>query len=230
MSTMTEYLQHGRIRLALHRLQCAPNPEACQPLLLLHGLGECASAHHPSSFSHWPGHVYALDFTGHGQSSIPQGGGYSCEALMGDVDIDLAHIGPATICGRGLGAYVALLIAGGRPELVRGAVLLDGPGLAGTCPSSTPYIPPVDTHLAAPPDPFAIAELATDARPAEYAAHFALLASQASPLPQPIAICTREQPPWLTAVRDVLACDFPNPVDACRQFANPILDPTPTRP
>ena len=59
---MTEYLQHGRVRLALHRLQSAPNPDACQPLLLLHGLGECASAHHPSSYAHWPGHVYALDF------------------------------------------------------------------------------------------------------------------------------------------------------------------------
>jgi len=220
---MTEYLQHGRVRLALHQLQRAGDNSACHPLLLLHGLGESALSHHPSSFSHWPGPVYALDFTGHGMSSIPSGGGYSCEILMGDVDIALAHIGPATICGRGLGAYVALLIAGARPTLVRGAVLLDGPGLAGASPSSTPYIPVVNTACTAPPDPFAIAELATDARPAEYAVHFASLASQQSPLPHPIAICTREQPPWLMAVRESLSCDSPNPVDACRQFAIPPL-------
>jgi pimeloyl-ACP methyl ester carboxylesterase len=216
---MIEYLQHGRIRLALHPLQQASSGSACHPLLLLHGLGESSQSHHPSSFSHWPGAVYALDFTGHGMSTIPSGGGYSCEILMGDVDIALAHIGPATISGRGLGAYVALLIAGGRPTLVHGAVLLDGPGLAGTNPSASPYIPTVDATRPAPPDPFAIAELATEARPAEYAVHFALLASQQSTLPSPIAICTREQPPWLMAVREALSCDSHNPIDAYMQFA-----------
>lgn len=221
---MIEYLQHGRVRLALHQLQQSTDPSSTHPLLLLHGLGESALSHNQGVFSHWPGHVYALDFTGHGQSSIPPGGGYSCEVLMGDVDIALAHIGPATVCGRGLGAYVALLIAGARPALVRGAVLLDGPGMAGTCPSSTPYIPPINASSSATPDPFAIAELATDARPAEYAAHFALLASQYSPLPNPIAVCTREQPPWLSAVRDVLSCNSTNPIDACRQFAYPTID------
>ena len=50
---------------------------------------------------------------------------------MGDADVALAHLGAATVLGRGLGAYVALLIAGARPHLVRGAVLCDGPGLAG---------------------------------------------------------------------------------------------------
>jgi pimeloyl-ACP methyl ester carboxylesterase len=216
---MIEYLQHGRVRLALHQLQKAGDDGSAHPLLLLHGLGESARAHRPSFFSHWPGAVHALDFTGHGMSGVPRGGGYSCEILMGDVDIALARIGPATICGRGLGAYVALLIAGGRPNLVRGAVLLDGPGLAGTSPSASPYIPTVDTTLPAPPDPFAIAELATDARPPEYAVHFALLASQQSTLAHPIAICTREQPPWLIAVREALSCDSPNPIDACMQFA-----------
>ena len=50
---------------------------------------------------------------------------------MGDVDAALAHLGPSTVLGRGLGAYIALLIAGARPDLVRGAVLADGPGLVG---------------------------------------------------------------------------------------------------
>jgi pimeloyl-ACP methyl ester carboxylesterase len=222
---MTEYLQHGRIRLALHQLQPTGGDPACHPLLLLHGLGESARTHHPASFSHWPGPVHALDFTGHGMSSIPRGGGYSCEILMGDADIALARLGPATVCGRGLGAYVALLIAGARPDLVRGAVLLDGPGLAGASPSDSPYIPAVDTTRPAPPDPFAIAELATDVRPSKYAVHFAMLASRHSPLPDPIALCTREQPPWLAAVREALACDPTHPIDACRRFATPPSPP-----
>src|SRR5690606_42068802 len=77
-------------------------------------------------------------------------GGYYCEALMGDVDAALAHLGPCTVHGRGLGAYVALLIAGARPTLVRGAVLADGPGLAGGGPN-----PPARAALASlgPPPP-----------------------------------------------------------------------------
>ena len=54
---------------------------------------------------------------------------------MGDVDIAIAHLGAVTIYGRGLGAYVGLLAAGGRAEEVRGAILADGPGLAGGGPS-----------------------------------------------------------------------------------------------
>lgn len=215
---MTEYLQHGRIRLALHCLQPARHP-ASHALLLLHGLGESARVHPPGLYEAWPGAVHALDFTGHGASSIPAGGGYSCEVLMGDVDIVLAHLGAATVCGRGLGAYIALLIAGARPRKVRGAVLLDGPGLAGTCATSTPYIPPVHAASTLTPDPFALAELATDARPPEYAAHYAMLAQEFSALANPVTICTREQPPWLQAVRVLLACDAAHPVKACMSYA-----------
>lgn len=215
---MTHYLQHGRVRLALHCLQPAQSPDS-HPLLLLHGLGESARAHSPSLYSAWPGAVHALDFTGHGASSIPAGGGYSCEVLMGDVDIALAHLGAATVCGRGLGAYIALLIAGARPKKVRGAVLLDGPGLAGTSATASPYIPPVYAASTQTPDPFALAELATDARPPEYAAHYAMLAQEFSALTNPVTVCTREQPPWLQAVRVILVCDAGNPVKACMSYA-----------
>ncbi|WP_159913579.1 alpha/beta fold hydrolase [Pantoea sp. 18069] len=215
---MTQYLQHGRIRLALHCLQPAQSPGS-HALLLLHGLGESARAHPRSLYGAWPGAVHALDFTGHGASSIPAGGGYSCEVLMGDVDIALAHLGAATVCGRGLGAYIALLIAGARPPKVRGAVLLDGPGLAGSCATASPYIPQVHAAAAVTPDPFAMAELATDARPPEYAAHYAMLAQEFSAQANPITICTRERPPWLQAVRVLLACDAAHPVKACMSYA-----------
>ena len=85
----------------------------------------------PPTSASWPGPVWALDLSGHGDSDVAIGGGYFCEALMGDVDLAIAHLGAVTIHGRGLGAYVGLLASGGRAEQVRGAILADGPGLAG---------------------------------------------------------------------------------------------------
>ncbi|GAA5237020.1 alpha/beta hydrolase [Verticiella sediminum] len=194
---MTQFLQHNRIRLALHTLK----PGDGLALLLLHGLGERSPARLPDEYARWRGPVHALDFTGHGASQIPRGGGYTCELLMADADAALAHLGRATVAGRGLGGYVALLLSGARPQRVHGAILRDGPGLAGGGTNTKqPYIPVVDTGQPAPPDPYALADLATDARPPGYAAHYATLANLNSPLSRPIAICTREQPEWLSAV------------------------------
>jgi pimeloyl-ACP methyl ester carboxylesterase len=75
--------------------------------------------------------VFGLDFTGHGRSTAPVGGGYTSEILVGDVDAALEALGQVTILGRGLGAYVGLLIAAARPAQVVGVVLSDGPGLVG---------------------------------------------------------------------------------------------------
>jgi len=145
--------------------------------------------------------VFALDFTGHGESTIPAGGGYTAEVLMADADAALAQLGAVTVLGRGLGAYVALMLAGGRPKAVRGAILCDGPGLDGGAPEpAEPQITRPDPALAAPPDPFALAELAADVRPPDYAASFARQASQLSGLAQPIAVCARARPAWLAAV------------------------------
>jgi pimeloyl-ACP methyl ester carboxylesterase len=201
---MTQYLLHNRIWLALHRLKDEPG----RPLLLLHGLGERSPGDIPPEYAEWPGPVHALDFTGHGMSTVPQGGGYTCELLMADADAALAALGEATVVGRGLGAYVALLLAGARPTLVRGAILRDGPGLAGGGTSArSPYIPIVDTQQPAPPDPFAIADLATDLRPPSYSTNYALLAEQESGLVRPVMVCAREHPEWLEAVMNALAIE-----------------------
>src|SRR5256885_13868548 len=163
---MPEYLMHNRVRLALHALTGGEG----RPLLLLHGLGERSPERVRNELAAWPGSVYALDFPGHGASSVPKGGGYTCELLVADADAALARLGEATLVGRGLGAYVALLLAGGRPEQVRGAILRDGPGLAGGgSSSSSSFIPYVDVSQPAPPDPFALTELAIDVRPPDYA-------------------------------------------------------------
>jgi pimeloyl-ACP methyl ester carboxylesterase len=193
-------IRHGRTSLALHELRSGSSG---RPLLHLHGLGERTPASVPSQYSAWPGPVYGLDFTGHGESSVPKGGGYTCEMLMADVDAALAELGETTLVGRGLGAYVAVLVAGGRPGLVRGAVLRDGPGLTGggVMPGSpsVEYVDPA-TVAAAPPDPWALVELTRDPRPPDYATSFVRQAVHFSGLAEPITVCTIGRPAWLDAV------------------------------
>ena len=127
---------------------------------------------------------------------------------MADVDAALAHLGPGTGVGRGLGAYVALLIAGARPGLVIGAVLCDGPGLSGggPAPHSPSVIAPTADAVAAAtiesglPDPFAMVELARDVRPEDYATTYARQSLQFSGLDAPLTVAAVVRPPWLTAV------------------------------
>jgi pimeloyl-ACP methyl ester carboxylesterase len=195
----TVHLTHVRTRLALHELRGGEG----RALLLLHGLGERTPASVPDEVAAWPGPVYGLDLSGHGASSRAPGGGYTAEVLMADVDVALAHLGTATVVGRGLGAYVALLIAGARPLLVRGAVLCDGPGLAGGGPA------PVSPSVASPaalevgpddPDPYALVELARDVRPEDYAVRYLGQALELSGLDVPVAVAAVVRPPWLAAV------------------------------
>ncbi len=197
---MTRSLRHAKVTLALHELRAG----AGRALLLLHGLGERSPATLPERVRAWPGPVFALDFTGHGASTVPRGGGYSAEVLMADADAALAGLGTASVLGRGLGAYVALLLAGARPKQVRGAILCDGPGLAGggSRPGSpwivVPYLGSGDGR--ATPDPFALAELARDLRPPDYATSFLRQATQLSGLARPVSVCAAERPEWLRAV------------------------------
>ncbi|TFH21234.1 MAG: alpha/beta hydrolase [Acidimicrobiales bacterium] len=198
-------LRHGKVDLALHHLRDA-TAAGGRPLLILHGLGEASPATVPTWADAWPGPVAALDFTGHGLSTIPHGGGYTAELLLGDADAALAALtegDPArsiTVVGRGLGAYIALQIAGARAVQVHGAILVDGPGLAGgpTGPTSQSFfsLPP----SAATPDPYALVELGRDLRPPDYAALFVRLALAGSALEEPIAVASVFRPEWLDAV------------------------------
>jgi pimeloyl-ACP methyl ester carboxylesterase len=214
-------LRHGQVALALHYLRDGVAGGAgARPLLLLHGLGEQTPATVPVGYEAWPGAIYGLDFTGHGASTVPKGGGYTCELLMADVDTALAHLGEATVVGRGLGAYVAVLIAGGRSSAVRGAILRDGPGLTGggITPTS-PHVAYVDPATAAPPDPWAFAELTRDPRPPDYATSFVRLAVHASGLTEPISVCAVGRPAWLEAVVDEPGVRVSSLEDALRIYA-----------
>lgn len=198
------WLRHGKSQLALHLLREGWG----RPLLLLHGLGERTPDRVPTHLAGWDGPVYGLDFTGHGSSTRPVGGGYTAEILMADVDAALDHLGKVTVHGRGLGAYVALLIAGARPEQVRGIVLADGPGLVGGgirpgsphVPDSPPAASPAGTDGSPAPDPFALSELSRDVRPPDYALEYVRQMMQWSELDTPIAVSTVVRPEWLAAV------------------------------
>lgn len=192
---MTVFLTHNRVKLGLHTLRYGPGPS----LLLLHALGDRSPGAVPAEFASWPGAIHALDFTGHGASTIPAGGGYTAEVLMADADAALSMTGPATVAGKGLGAYIALLIAGARPEMVRGAILLDGAGLAGGGQQPGPVVVRGVPGRPTAPDPFALVELGSDIRPPEYVARFAELAAENSGLPTAVFVCCKTRPDWLKA-------------------------------
>jgi pimeloyl-ACP methyl ester carboxylesterase len=201
VSRRTEMVMSGGLHLALHTLADGDG----RPLLILHGLGEHAPEERPVWTDGWPGPVLALDFTGHGESEVPVGGGYMPESLMADVDVVLTTKGPCTIVGRGLGAWVALLISGARPELVHGAVLADGSGIAGGGPQPpSPYVEVLPAGVNDTPDPFALLELSRDVRPPDYALDFVRFAIEGSTLENPIVVSARIRPDWLAAVASEL--------------------------
>ncbi len=191
-------LRHARVELALHEL----SPRDGAPLLLLHGLG-ASSTDWGELPGAWPGPVLGLDFSGHGASQWLRGGVYLPELLAGDVDAALAEIGPAHLLGTGLGAYVALLVAGARPALVPGALLLPGRGLDGgggepDCdrPALVAATPALHAPLPDGCDP-CCCMLECDPRPPDYAARFAAAARR-------LVLCEdgEARPPWWAAVRD----------------------------
>lgn len=193
------WLRHNRIDLALHELRAASDP-AVRPLLVLHGLGE-ESRRLALEHIDWPGAVHGLDFTGHGRSTVPVGGGYTCEILVGDVDAAVGHLGEVTVFGRGLGGYIALLIAAARPESVMGVVVADGPGIAGGgIQPGSPSVAFPPTWAVGPPDPFALIELTRDMRPPDYAQNLLHLASENSRLDTVVYVTAVARPEWVEGI------------------------------
>jgi pimeloyl-ACP methyl ester carboxylesterase len=189
-------LRHGRVSLALHELRAAAGPT----LLCLHQLGGSARDFEAAARC-WPGAVFALDFSGHGASGAPRGGGYYPEVLAGDADAALARIGPARLVGAGIGAYVALLLAGARPDVVSAALLLPGAGFEGGGAAPDPDVEtmPRWVELAADSpgcDP-AVRRLEHDLRPPDYAAAFAREARRLL-----LAEGDFAKPPWWLAARE----------------------------
>jgi len=212
---MTIFLPHNRVKLALHQLRAGSG----RPLLHLHALGERSPEGVPDDLAAWPGPVFALDFTGHGASTVPPGGGYTAEVLMGDADAALQMLGAATVIGRGLGAYVALLIAAARADKIRGAILCDGAGLVGGGDRPGPLLVRGVPGRPAAPDPFALVELASDIRPPDYVSRFAELLAEHSGLEHSLSIVARARPDWLKAVADHPAAKEESLSEALARFA-----------
>ncbi len=217
------WLTHYQVRLALHCLRDV-SAGAGHPLLLLHGLGEASPTSVPAYAADWPGSVHALDFTGHGQSTVPAGGGYSAEILLADADTALAALagdsGRITLVGRGLGGYVSLLLAGARASQVHGVVITDGPGLAGGAvgPTSQSFV--ALTPRAQPPDAYALVEMSRDLRPPDYATLFVRLALDGSGLDEPVAVAAIVRPPWLAAVAGEVGVGVSSIPDALAAYAS----------
>lgn len=200
-------LRHGRVELVLHEPGRRPGPA----LLLLHPLA-ASSAWWGAVVAGWPGPVHALDFSGHGNSAALRGGAYGPELLAGDADAALAHLGPAAVAGAGVGAYVALLLAGARPELVPAALLLPGPGLAGG--GAWPVYdgsPARMAPLLAGGLEALLGLLERDVRPRDYAVQFAQAARRLL-----LVEDGDGRPPWWVAVR---ACGTAEAVSAAEGFA-----------
>lgn len=216
------WLTHSRVQLALHCLRDV-SAGAGHPLLLLHGLGEASPTSVPAYAADWPASVHALDFTGHGQSTVPAGGGYSAEILLADADTALASLagdsGRITLVGRGLGGYVSLLLAGARATQVHGIVITDGPGLAGGAvgPTSQSFV--ALTPRAQSPDAYALVEMSRDLRPPDYATLFVRLALDGSGLDEPITVAAIVRPPWLAAVAGEVGVGVSSIPDALAAYA-----------
>jgi pimeloyl-ACP methyl ester carboxylesterase len=197
-------LHNARVSLALHTLQGG----AGLPLLLLHELGGSAADFSAHALA-WQGPIHALDLSGHGHSGRVYGGGYYPELWTADADLALAELGQAVVLGAGLGAYVALLLAGGRPTQVCCAVLCPGAGLSGG--GATPRFPPeaVPPDIPATPaaralqrtgstDPNVLAGQDLYVRPPDYAARFAASARRIVLLED-----GAPRPPWWLAVSEI---------------------------
>jgi pimeloyl-ACP methyl ester carboxylesterase len=174
-------LFHGRAAVELHTLKTAKG----RPLLLLHALGSNSGAWSDTILEWSEGPILAIDFAGHGESSRLRGGAYYPEHFLADADLALEKIGEScAVLGAGIGAYVALMLAGSRADSVLGALLIDGAGLDGV--GSQPddelvfqdvegfetFIAEASTGYAVGTDPL-VARCAGDMRPTDYAMSFA---------------------------------------------------------
>jgi pimeloyl-ACP methyl ester carboxylesterase len=185
-------LAHGRVGVELHELSAGQGDadRDAPPLLLLHELGASAAAW-PDLGGVWPGAIHALDFAGHGKSDPLRGGGYYPEHFLADADLALAALDErAVVAGAGVGAFVALLLAGARPTRVPAALLLQGRGLIGGGGAPTFAATEIvgldeqhalwkrDAKLYEPGTDWQVARCEHFIRPADYVAEFARAASR----------------------------------------------------
>ncbi|WP_299535736.1 alpha/beta fold hydrolase [uncultured Streptomyces sp.] len=102
--------------------------ERAPGVLLLHGLMGRAS--HWAPTARWLSERHravALDQRGHGRSEKPDGGPYTRDAYVSDVEAAIEQLGlaPAVVVGHAMGALTGWQLAAKRPDLVRALVISD---------------------------------------------------------------------------------------------------------
>ena len=202
-----EPLRHGRVSLALHELRSGEG----DALLCLHALRGSAADWAEAAAS-WPGPVYALDFAGHGLSEWVAGEATPRSSSRETPTSPWRTSARAGVAGAGLGAYVALLVAGARPEHVparaapprrgsrrprrrarsgaRAEPRLGAPARRAPPPGERPAFDPFTTRLE------------REFRPPDYAAAFAARASRLLLLDDGDA-----RPPWWQAAAQAAAAE-----------------------
>ena len=105
------------------------------------------------------------------------------------------QLGEVTVVGRGLGAYIALMLAGARPTVVRGAVLCDGPGLWGGASPGRPRRACIVLEAGrTSARPVRAVRAVPRPAPRDYATLFARLAVEHSGLDEPITVAAHRPP------------------------------------
>ncbi len=111
---------------------CTWGPEDGRPLFLLHGLMDQGAswAEIAEGLAGRGFHVIAPDARGHGRSGhVGPGGAYHFLDYVRDLDGLVRLVGgPVDLLGHSMGATVAALFAGARPEQVARLVLIEGLG------------------------------------------------------------------------------------------------------
>ena len=142
--TTTAHLPSRCERIALRGLTCNVRhwgAEGAPRLFMLHGRQDASPTFQfvvDALKRGW--HVIALDWRGHGASGW-QHAPYAIADLCADLEAFLLHYSPdvpACIVGHSLGARVAALVAGVRPERVGRLVMIDHLGLLHDTPDSAP--------------------------------------------------------------------------------------------
>ncbi len=125
--------------LAHHLLHWGPDSD--DPLLFLHGYGDAAATFQFVADEIAPElPIVAIDWRGFGLTARSPAGCYWFPDYYADLEQFVAGLcrKPARLVGHSMGANVAMIYAGARPERVRALVNLEGFGLARTTPDQAP--------------------------------------------------------------------------------------------
>ena len=117
-------VESGPVRLAGDRWGDGAGP----PVVLLHGGGQTRHSWDRTAerLAGSGRTAITMDARGHGDSAWDPDGDYGLEAFAGDLVRILGAVGaPAVLVGASLGGITALVVAGDRPDLVAGLVLVD---------------------------------------------------------------------------------------------------------